>query len=74
MKAALDSDKHGQGLASVSQPYFYPRKIVREQEINKIPVMAQLFFLVKVLEKLSIAGLRLFFQVLLEGKRTSQNG
>jgi hypothetical protein len=36
--------------------------------------MAQLFFLVKVLEKLSIAALRFFFQVLLEGKRTSQNG
>jgi hypothetical protein len=35
--------------------------------------MAQLFFLVKVLEKLSIAALRFFFQVLLEGKRTSQN-
>ena len=35
--------------------------IVRELEINNLPVMAKLFFLVKVLEKLSIVVLRLTF-------------
>ncbi len=36
--------------------------------------MAKLFFLVKVFEKLSIAGLRSIFKASLEGKRASQNG
>ena len=47
---------------------------IREEEINNLPVMAKLFFLLRKSKKLSIAGLRFIFQAFSKGKRTSQNG
>ncbi|HFA50116.1 MAG TPA: ORF6N domain-containing protein [Bacteroidetes bacterium] len=59
-----------QGVAQLSGVLKSDRAIkVREFVINNLPVMAKLFFLVRVLEKLSIVGLRFTFSSALRRKK-----
>ncbi|MFT4971820.1 MAG: hypothetical protein ACI9XO_000383 [Paraglaciecola sp.] len=50
------------------------RILIREFVINKLPKMTQLFFLLKMLKKVSITGYLRLFLVFLKGKRASQMG
>ena len=43
------------------EPTMASIKEIREEEINNLPVMAKLFFLLRKSKKLSIAGLRFIF-------------